>query len=141
MKIAATLIGFTALCSALASGAASAGDLKVEVHGITETKGDVLVAVFNQKGLWLKQSLISKKIAASTNKVVVLFEGLPEGDYAVSAVHDLNSNGHLDRNPIGMPTEPYGFSNDATGNFGPPSFDSAKITLTQAVHSISVRVN
>jgi len=141
MKIAATLIGFTALCSALASGAASAGDLKVEVHGITETKGDVLVAVFNQKGLWLKQSLISKKIAASTNKVVVLFEGLPEGDYAVSAVHDLNSNGHLDRNPIGMPTEPYGFSNDATGNFGPPSFDSAKITLTQAAHNISVRVN
>jgi uncharacterized protein (DUF2141 family) len=141
MKIAATLIGFTALCSALASGAASAGDLKVEVHGITETKGDVLVAVFNQKGLWLKQSLISKKIAASTNKVVVFFEGLPEGDYAVSAVHDFNSNGHLDRNPIGMPTEPYGFSNDATGNFGPPSFDSAKITLTQAAHSISVRVN
>jgi uncharacterized protein (DUF2141 family) len=141
MKIVATFISFAALCSALASGAALAGDLKVEVHGITETKGDVLVAVFNQKGQWLKQALISKKVSANGNKVVVQFDGLPDGDYAISAVHDLNSNGRLDSNPIGMPTEPYGFSNDATGNFGPPSFDSAKITLTSAPHSISVRVN
>lgn len=141
MKIVATFIGFAALCSALTSGAALAGDLKVEVHGMTETKGEVMVAVFNQKGQWLKQAHVSKKVTANGNKVVVQFDGLPDGDYAVSVVHDLNSNGRLDSNPIGMPTEPYGFSNDAVGNFGPPSFDSAKITLTQAPLSISVRVN
>lgn len=141
MKIVATLISFAALCSALTSGAALAGDLKVEVHGITETKGEIMVAVFNQKGQWLKQAHLSKKVSASSAKVVVQFDGLPDGDYAISVIQDLNGNGRLDSNPIGMPTEPYGFSNDATGNFGPPSFDSAKITLTQAPLSISVRVN
>ncbi len=141
MKIVAIIISVMALSSALLSASALAGDLKVEVHGITETKGEVMVAVFNQKGQWLKQVYLSKKVAANTNKVAVQFEGLPDGDYAISVIQDLNGNGRLDSNPIGMPTEPYGFSNDAVGNFGPPTFDSAKISLTSAPHSISVRVN
>ena len=71
----------------------------------------------------------------------VQFDNLPEGEYAVSVFHDLNSNGKLDSNAVGMPTEPYGFSNNAAGNFGPPSFDAAKIKLDQSKTAISIRVN
>jgi uncharacterized protein (DUF2141 family) len=30
---------------------------------------------------------------------------------------------------VGLPTEPYGFSRDAHGNFGPPSFQEAAFAL------------
>jgi uncharacterized protein (DUF2141 family) len=39
-------------------------------------------------------------------------------------MHDANDNGKLDRNFMGIPSEGYGFSNNA-GEFGPASFADA----------------
>jgi uncharacterized protein (DUF2141 family) len=50
------------------------------------------------------------------------------GTYAVSVLHDVNSNGDLDTNFLGIPKEPLGFSNGAKPKMGPPSFDAAKFT-------------
>jgi uncharacterized protein (DUF2141 family) len=50
-------------------------------------------------------------------------DGLTPGQYAVAAFQDLNGDEEMNANMFGMPTEPYGFSNNARGNFGPPSFD------------------
>jgi uncharacterized protein (DUF2141 family) len=47
-------------------------------------------------------------------------EGLPQGDYAVRVFLDQNGNGTLDRSRKGIPTEPFGFSNDARRRFGVP---------------------
>jgi uncharacterized protein (DUF2141 family) len=44
----------------------------------------------------------------------------------VSAFHDRNNNGELDKDWLGVPVEDYGASNDARGTFGPPSFEDAK---------------
>ena len=60
------------------------------------------------------------------------FDGLPDGDYAVRAFHDLNGDGKMNTNPFGMPTEPYAFSNNAVGNMGPASWDRAKFAAAGA---------
>lgn len=51
---------------------------------------------------------------------------LPEGTYAVSCFHDVNNNGVLDKNMLGIPTEPYGFSMGARPKFRAPSWEEAK---------------
>ena len=38
----------------------------------------------------------------------------------------------MDANPFGLPTEPYGFSNNAVGNMGPASWDRARFTVSGA---------
>jgi uncharacterized protein (DUF2141 family) len=43
----------------------------------------------------------------------------------VASYHDENDNGKLDTNAFGLPTEGYGFSNDAQGTLGPPSYTQA----------------
>jgi uncharacterized protein (DUF2141 family) len=53
------------------------------------------------------------------------FDGIPAGTYAVSVLHDENSDGKMDFNWMGMPTKGYGFSNDAKATLLPPSFDTA----------------
>ncbi|WP_114394697.1 DUF2141 domain-containing protein [Oleisolibacter albus] len=63
---------------------------------------------------------------------------LPPGRYAVRVFQDLNANGTLDTNLLGIPTEPFGFSNDAMGEMGPPSFAAAAITLESAPLAIRV---
>ena len=56
------------------------------------------------------------------------FEAIPPGTYALAVIHDENSNGKLDTNLFGIPTEGYGFSNDATALFGTPSFSDASFS-------------
>ena len=48
-----------------------------------------------------------------------VFDDLAPGRYAVAAYHDVNGNGELDKVPPGLPTEPYGFSNEV-GRLGRP---------------------
>lgn len=50
------------------------------------------------------------------------FLDIPPGTYALAVIHDENMNGKLDTNWIGIPTEGYGFSNDAKTLLGAPSF-------------------
>jgi len=69
------------------------------------------------------------------------FEDIPPGTYAVAVIHDENMNGKLDTNWLGIPTEGYGFSNDAKGLIGVPSFSAASfpydgrsLELTMSLH-------
>lgn len=123
MKLPATL-----LLSALVTGSASAATLTVEVQQVA-APGDLMIAVYDQAGQWLKQPLRGLRQAAVAGTMTVQVPDLPDGDYAVSLFIDRNANGKLDSNAIGMPTEPYAFSNDAAGNFGPPAFDQARFSV------------
>ncbi|MTI29864.1 DUF2141 domain-containing protein [Cytophagales bacterium RKSG123] len=107
--------------------------LKLVIKNIKEAKGQMLVAIFDPSG---SESFPSGKGLKSVMKEIstegemeIVFKGLKEGDYAVCLFHDENSNGKLDANFIGIPTEPYGFSNDAKGFMGPPSFKKGTIYL------------
>jgi len=69
------------------------------------------------------------------------FEDIPPGTYAIAVIHDENMNGKLETNWLGIPTEGYGFSNDATGMIGVPSFSAASfpydgrnLDLTMSLH-------
>ena len=53
------------------------------------------------------------------------FEDIPPGTYAMAVVHDENMNGKLEMNWLGIPSEGYGFSNNAIGLLGAPSFSAA----------------
>jgi uncharacterized protein (DUF2141 family) len=63
--------------------------------------------------------------ANAAMKSAVVFSNLEPGRYAAIAFHDENNNGKLDENFLGVPTEPYGFSNNVQGFLGPPRFGAA----------------
>ncbi|MCP4022677.1 MAG: DUF2141 domain-containing protein, partial [Desulfobacteraceae bacterium] len=54
---------------------------------------------------------------------------LPYGEYAVQVFHDENSNTKLDKRIFGIPIERYGFSNNASGKFGPPEYEEVSFTV------------
>ena len=71
---------------------------------------------------------------AADNPVVGLVEPMQDGrktvtvklpaagDYVFAAFHDLNDNGKLDRNLLGVPTEPYGFTKEPPSKWRAPEF-------------------
>ncbi len=104
--------------------------------------GQVKVAVFNSESTFLKSPYIKKQTQVGPDGNTILnFENLPAGDYAVSVIHDRDSDGKLDRNFIGKPREPFGFSNNVQVKFAPPAFEKAKFTMDQKDQTIVIDLN
>lgn len=99
--------------------------LVVHVSGLKKMKGQLVVAVFKDPETFLEEDLVHIFHKELSETCKVQFKELESGQYAVSVFHDLNGNGELDTNMFGFPTEPYGFSKNASGTFGPPSFQKA----------------
>ncbi len=102
----------------------------IKCDGLKSAKGFLMVAVFDNENKFLgKEMYIAEKIAVTTAGELTLNIHLPKGTYAAAIYHDANGNGKLDRNIFYYPTEAYGFSNNARGVAGPPSWNDAKFTV------------
>lgn len=102
---------------------ATSGGLTVRTGGLESAEGLVVCAVYDSADSFLGDRTVrGTRLPAEGSEAAWTIGELPPGDYAVSCYHDRNANGKLDRNAVGIPTEPYGFSNDARGSFGPPRF-------------------
>ncbi len=111
------------------------GSLSLRLSGFHSAEGQVLVAVFRgEQGFPGKpgQAVKTAVTTISNGRARLEFEGLAPGEYAVSVVHDENSNDTLDTNWVGMPKEGIGMSNNAKGRMGPPKYRDAKFTITAA---------
>lgn len=113
---------------------ASQPELTVTFTGIEEVKGQLLIRITHENGDIKNESTIpvnEKKPSFSIK--------LPSANYGVSAFHDVNSNNKLDREFTGMPSEKYGFSNNARGTFSPPDLEETLINLDRD-QSISIKL-
>ena len=127
-------------CMAALIAPAYAADLTVEIKGLTSANGKVLISLYDKADGWMKRGLKTGGTAAQKEGVTYEFKDLPMGEYAISVHHDENGNGKFDTNLVGMPIEPYGFSNDAMGNFGPPTFEQAKFKLDADKKTITLNL-
>lgn len=103
--------------------------------------GAVMVALFDSQASYDAGDTV--RVAAvdvASGQSAATFRGLPAGDYAMRAFHDVNGDGEMNTNPFGMPTEPYAFSNNARGNMGPASWDRARFSASgTTTQSITIR--
>lgn len=131
-KIALLLLFYL---SVNASQAQSQKKLEVVIKNIRDDKGVLIVGIFNSESTFIKKAWRGQKPKPQQGTVHVIFEDIPAGEYAISVIHDNNENGKLDSNFMGIPKEGVGFSNDAVGTFGPPSYDKSRFNcpMDQAV--------
>lgn len=115
------------LAGALAAAPAAAATLTVRVEGIEDAEGEILVAVCD-RGFDRAGCPRGARRPATASVEAFRFEDLAPGRYAVAVFHDVNGNGELDRQRLGLPAEPYGFSN-GVGRFAPPSFEGALVRV------------
>jgi uncharacterized protein (DUF2141 family) len=121
-----------------------AADLTVVVQNIQKDTGSVMMGLFSTPESFPKNVTKGMTVAAAerdaTGRVTLVLRDLAPGQYAVSAFHDVDGNGRLNSNLMGMPTEPYGFSNDAQAQFAPPAFSAAAFTLPAQGLTIQLQV-
>ncbi|NVO32387.1 DUF2141 domain-containing protein [Hymenobacter lapidiphilus] len=65
---------------------------------------------------------------------------LPPGEWAVVITQDLNNNDKVDKNLLGIPTEPFAFSNNVRPRLAPPDFDDCKFAVRQPGQVVNIRL-
>ncbi|MEM1230544.1 MAG: DUF2141 domain-containing protein [Pseudomonadota bacterium] len=120
--------------------AASSATLTITVTGIESAEGIIAVEVLRGEAQFKGEGSTASMLLPAATPAVTVQLPLPAGEYAVRVMHDEDSNGELKTNMLGMPTEPWGMSNDATGKFGPPKWDDARFALEDsATQTITLR--
>ncbi len=105
-------------------------NLTVTVQNIKNNNGDILVGLYDKAANFPRHVMDGKVVKVTENEMKVIFEHLKPGNYAVSVLHDENQNKDLDQGRLGIPKEGFGFSNNAMGMVGPPSFKKARINVS-----------
>ncbi len=113
--------------------AADKGKIKIEIHNIEDYKGTIRVGLYNSSENYDNPEKSTpfrwKDIKPTKGKHAVVFDNIPFGTYAIALYHDVNNNRKLDKNFLGMPTEPYGFSTNFKPRMGTPRFEDISFKL------------
>jgi len=120
----------------------NAGKFILSVVGFENNDGKVMIALFNSEESYSETGEKFKSISLEIKeqKCEWIIEELPFGEYAIKLFHDENGDGKMDKNMLGIPSEDYGFSNNAAGSFGPADYENAKFifNLSSQKHEINL---
>jgi uncharacterized protein (DUF2141 family) len=112
---------------ATAAGAEPAGKLSVSVAGVRNDSGAVRCGLYASPDGFREPGREMRGVAApiKNGQATCVFSAIPAGPYAVAVFHAEHNETRMETGLFGKPKQGYGFSNNPSTTFGPPSFASA----------------
>jgi uncharacterized protein (DUF2141 family) len=123
--------------------ASETGTLVVMLKNLPNNEGVVMVALSNTQENYEADgaSFMGEMAKIKELKAEVTFDSLLYGEYALKVFHDEDEDKELDTNFLGIPSEAYGFSNNAEGSFGPAAWEDAKFIFSSKRDTLSIIVD
>ena len=108
------------------------GQLSLTVTGVRNEEGVVRCGLYNSPDTFPKPGQQFRGVIAriSNQEATCVFTGVPAGTYAIAFFHASQNESQLTYGAFGKPQQGFGFSNNASGLFGPPSFSAASFTYS-----------
>ncbi len=69
--------------------------IEVTMTGFSNNDGQAMIAIYDSEENFLESRLVGQLSQIENNKSVAIFKDIPDGDYAISVVHDEDNNGKL----------------------------------------------
>ncbi|MBN2857706.1 MAG: DUF2141 domain-containing protein [Candidatus Delongbacteria bacterium] len=106
-------------------------NVKVAITGFKSDKGLCRLLVYDNEKGFPEDPDLAVLISSSEikNKRTDFSFVISSGTYAISILHDENSNEKLDKTWYGKPKEGFGISNNPRTKFGPPSFEESSVIV------------
>jgi uncharacterized protein (DUF2141 family) len=121
-------------------------NLEVTFNELRTSTGQVCLSLYSgpkgfPKGGTDSDLLVSKCTPIANGLATLAFGDLKPGKYAITAFHDANNDGKMNKNDFGMPEEGFGFSNNPEIGFSAPSFSETEFQVsgTKSVIPIKLR--
>ena len=138
----------TALALGLVAGTVAAvmaqagGSINLTVTSLRNDNGSVRCGLYNSAGAFPQAGHESRGVIApiSGRQAMCVFRDVAPGTYAIAFFHAEQNETRMQQGLFGKPTEGYGFSNNASGSFGPPSFSDAAFDYRGGKRSMQARV-
>ncbi len=126
--LVAALLG---LCLGAAWPSTHADSLSLTIQNMPSAEGKLMIQVVRGEAGFNEEEppVASMILPANGTSVTVTTNALAPGEYGVRIMQDVNNDNKMNSNMVGIPKEPWAFSNNATGKFGPPKWDQVKFTL------------
>ncbi len=120
-----------ALAFGLAGSGTAAAEFTLLIENVQTAEGDLYISIGDETAFGDAggKHAVQTILKARAGSMRFCTDALTDGTYAAQVYHDVNGNGELDSNFVGMPREPWGFSNNARGNFGPPKFADTRFEV------------
>jgi len=134
LKILA-LIAIISLVIIYGKSSSYADSITVTLTNIKILKGVIRIALYNKKENFPKEGKEYKTavVPANSYKIRYKFLDIPDGWYAIALYHDINNDGKCNKNLIGIPIEPFGFSNNIKVKFSAPKFNKCSFYVKKDV--------
>ena len=133
------ILRYVFACIAFIPYVAYADTLLVTVNGVKAGEGNLRIAVFDEAhrdefpdGEYLS----GVEVPATEEQMTVEISAVESGEYAIAVIQDLNENEKLDKNFLGIPKEPYGFS--GKWKKGGSSYDKALFNTDDVGFAITI---
>jgi len=104
----------------------------VVISALASTQAVVKLNFYNaaDKFLQKNQHALHLEVKPAGKTEVSVPVELAPGEWAVALTQDTNNNDKLDKNMLGIPTEPYAFSNNVRPRMAAPKFEECKFTVS-----------
>jgi len=108
----------------------STSTVLLEVSSFKNTRGNLNCRLFIKPSDFPDgEGILSVRVPIAGPNTSCTFSNVEPGTYAVAVVHDENSDGKLDKNFVGVPSEGYGVSNNKTYALSAPKWDESIFTI------------
>ncbi len=111
----------------------------VLVAGVRSDSGMLVAVLCTKEEQFPNECALRATAPAKKGVVAMRFPSVKGGRYAFAVFHDANGDGRIGVSAAGLPSEGLGFSNDAMGSSGPPTFDASAFDV-QATTKVAVRL-
>lgn len=109
----------------------STSTVVLEVSSFKNTRGTLNCRLFTKASDFPDgEGILTVRTPIAGANTTCTFPNVEPGTYAVAVVHDENSNGKLDKNFVGVPSEGYGVSNNKTYALSAPKWEESVFTIT-----------
>lgn len=115
----------------------------VNITNIKQLKGNIRVAFYKKGSGFPKEGSITyaKEVKVSKlGEMSLSFIDIPFGEYAIAVFQDKNQNQKIDKNFVGYPTEPFGFSKNFKPKFSEPDFSDCNVVISSNNNSFTIKL-
>lgn len=115
----------------------------VNITNIKQLKGNLRVAFYKKGSAFPKAGSITYAKEAKVTQIGEMslsFTDIPFGEYAIAVFHDKNQNQKIDKNLVGYPTEPFGFSKNFKPKFSEPEFSDCNVVISPTTNTFTIKL-